>query len=89
VISLEVTSLVNLIFGQNNVNFSHVIGGLNFAYGFVFLILIIKTLELNCDDVTITSDEIINQLPCFPVPFWLNHILVYLFYLYHSFCPSS
>jgi len=27
-----------------------------------------------------------TQLPRFHVPFWLSHILVYLFYLCHSFC---
>jgi len=30
----------------------------------------------------------ILHLPRFHVPFWLSHILVYLFYLCPSFCPS-
>jgi len=30
----------------------------------------------------------INQLPRFHVRFWLSHILVYLFYLRPSLCPS-
>jgi len=29
-----------------------------------------------------------NPLPRFHVPFWLSHILVYLFYFCPSFCPS-
>jgi len=31
----------------------------------------------------IVFQRYMNHLPCFHAPFWLNHILVYLFYL----CP--